>query len=80
MSTDTENKLQRRPAPAEQFFTLPCDCRGKRGVKLGHYDIVRCPDCRCEFWALQPRRDGPLKLFPWPGLFFKSAGETPAAR
>jgi hypothetical protein len=52
----------------EQDFTVPCDCRRKGTVKLGHYDVVRCPDCNCKFWAVQPERDGPLVLRPWPGL------------
>lgn len=54
--------------PAAQHFTVLCDCARKGTVKLGHYDVVRCPHCNCQFWALQPQRDSPLKLFPWPGL------------
>lgn len=65
-----------------QNFTVPCDCARKGTVKLGHYDVVRCPNCNCQFWALRPLRDGPLVLFPWPGVvarpaYIPNAGGTP---
>jgi hypothetical protein len=55
------------PIP-EQHFTVPCDYARKGSVKLGHYGVCRCPNCNCRFWALQPKRFGPLVLFPHPGL------------
>jgi hypothetical protein len=51
-----------------QNFTVPCDCSRKGVVKLGHYEVARCPQCNCQFWAVQPKRNGPLVIRPWPGL------------
>ena len=53
------------PIPA-QTFVRNCGCGSTGQVVLGHYEIGRCP-CGRFFWALQPKRNGPLALFPWPG-------------
>ena len=50
-----------------QYVAVKCDCPGRRGQYLRHYDKVRCPDCGLMFWALQPKRGGPLVSKPWPG-------------
>lgn len=42
-------------------------CGAKGGQYVGHYDIVRCR-CGKQFWALRPRKDGPLQFFEWPGV------------
>lgn len=67
-----KEKAQRNEIP-EQHFTVPCDCARKGHVKLGHYDIVRCSGCGCEFWALQLKRNGPLVIVPYPGDWRRAA-------
>lgn len=55
-------------APKEQYLTIECGWCGKtHSATIGHYDIVRA-SCGRYFWALQPNRGGPLKLFPNPRL------------
>ena len=49
-----------------QWVPIHCPCESKGGQYLKHYDVVRC-SCGKFFWALQPKRNGPLKAFPWPG-------------
>ena len=61
-----------RPSPKEQYVKVPCDCGRAGGQYLAHYELVRC-DCGKFFWALQPRRDGPLVAFPWPGYTKREA-------
>ena len=50
-------------APKTQYVRLHCECGAKAGAKLTHYDIVQCV-CGRMFWALQPKRNGPLVAFP----------------
>ncbi len=53
--------------PAQrQRLSIRCECGSHCGQTLAHYEIVKCNCGNC-YWALQPRRNGPLKLFPWPG-------------
>lgn len=45
---------------------LNCDCGNAGMVRILHWQKVRCV-CNKVWWALQPKKNGPLKLFPWPG-------------
>jgi hypothetical protein len=49
-----------------QMLSIACACGKTHRFELGHYGLGRGP-CGRNFWALQPRRGGALKLFPWPG-------------
>lgn len=62
-----------RPAvPSVQFLRCPCDCGKPRGWRfVEHYDVVRCV-CGNYFWALRPKRNGPLVAKPYPRIFFQS--------
>jgi len=53
-------------AMATQFVSVACPCGVKHLFPASHYDrfIVACGR---RYWALQPKRNGELKLFPWPG-------------
>ena len=47
--------------------TIPdCPCGKVHRFDIAHYDRV-IVGCGRRYWALQPRRNGPLKMFPWPG-------------
>lgn len=50
-----------------QTLTFACKC-GRVHVmeNIRHYDRIIL-ECGRAVWALQPKRDGDLKLFPWPG-------------
>jgi hypothetical protein len=51
-------------APVEQYLTIECPwCGKKHGCNLTHYQVMR-GSCGRYFWALQPKRNGPLQLFP----------------
>ena len=52
---------------ATQWCQVDCSCGQKHGANLGHYDRVQ-GSCGKVYWALQPKRNGPLVLFPWPGF------------
>ena len=43
-----------------------CACGKVHRVEAEHYDRI-IVECGAKVWALQPRRGGPLVLFPWPG-------------
>ena len=53
-------------APGTQLVSVACPCGVKHLFPANHYDrfIVSCGR---RYWALQPKRNGELKLFPWPG-------------
>jgi hypothetical protein len=53
-----------RPERQRLFWT--CECGSALSAWLNHYDVAHC-DCGRNWWALQPKRDGDLKIFPWPG-------------
>jgi len=55
-----------RPTNKEERLSMRCRCGNAFSAMMQHYDLVTCK-CSRIFWALQPHRDGPLKLFPWPG-------------
>jgi len=58
------SKKPERAAVPSGFVTGFCGkCDRKVGQYLRHYEVVRCV-CGAELWALQPTRNGPLKLFP----------------
>ena len=49
-----------------QTLTVECPCLAVHCVTLQHYERVKVK-CGRIYWALQPKRGGPLELFPWPG-------------
>lgn len=55
-----------RATATTQPVRFKCACGHSSTEVAGHYDIVRCK-CGKFQWALQPRRGGPLRFFPWPG-------------
>ena len=57
---------------------ITCDCETTFTSMLGHYQWTECPKCGKEWWALQPKRFGPLVAFPMPQRFFPSATIKPA--
>ncbi len=51
-----------------QYVSFVCDrCSKRVGCNISHYGLMECM-CGKEWWALQPKRGGPLVAFPWPGL------------
>lgn len=42
-----------------------CQCGNTIRVVIEHYQRVQCKRCDATYWALQPRRNGPLVLFPF---------------
>jgi hypothetical protein len=61
-----EQAKQQRAVDVEQLFVLRCECGRNGTVRLRHYELVRC-ECGLVYWALRPKRNGAMKLFPWPG-------------
>ena len=59
-------KAPRQPQIPPRVMDTPCPCGLIHRFVLGHYD-VGAAKCGRQYWALQPERDGALKLFPWPG-------------
>lgn len=61
--------IKTAPAP-DQWVPSICDCHRAKGTKGGqylfHYDRLIC-SCGKTYWALLPKRGGPLVMFPWPG-------------
>lgn len=53
------------PADKMQLF-WDCACGKTHRVTLGHYDRAAL-SCGRIVWALQPKRNEGLHLFPWPG-------------
>lgn len=47
-------------------MTKPCPCGKLHRVEAQHYDRM-IMECKRPYWALQPKRNGPLVLFPHPG-------------
>lgn len=60
---------QKAEPPAPQKFRVSCECGKKLVGVFGHYDRKICP-CGRGYWALQPKREGPLAIYPWPGPNF----------
>ena len=52
---------------SRQFCQVDCVCGERHGQYLGHYDRMQA-SCGRVYWALQPKRNGHLQLFTWPGL------------
>jgi hypothetical protein len=50
----------------DQTVTGTCRCGKAFRIRVSHYDRVIL-SCQHPYWALQPRRNGPLVMFPWPG-------------
>lgn len=50
----------------KEFVPMHCACGYDGGQYLDHYGLVRCK-CGKFYWALRPKRFGPLVAFPWPG-------------
>jgi len=52
-------------AREEQYVRFTCDrCQKVCGANMSHYDFVSCGKCGKLYWALQPKRNGPLIAFP----------------
>ena len=49
-----------------ETLTVVCPCGAIYRTTIEHYQKVM-PKCGRTYWALQPHRNGPLQLFPWPG-------------
>lgn len=60
--------VQTSAMPATQYIRNVCDCGAGGGWRMvSHYDVFRCR-CGWDFWAIRPKRNGPLVASPWPGL------------
>lgn len=59
-----QDNPQQRPT---QKLRWVCHCGAQLSGVFGHYDIAYCGTCSTRVWALQPFRDGPFKLFFYPG-------------
>lgn len=54
-------------APTTFLMTVnDCPCGTQHRFTAKHYDVGRA-QCGRFFWALQPKRNGAMKMFPWPG-------------
>ena len=53
-------------APTTFLMTAVCECGAVHRFSGKHYDVARA-QCGRFFWALQPKRNGAMKMFPWPG-------------
>lgn len=60
------NKDPVKAIDVTQFMSIVCECEKKCGGYLRRYELVRC-FCGRIYWALRPKRNGPMRLFPWPG-------------
>lgn len=49
-----------------QSVQFACVCGREWAQRVAHYDIVMC-HCGGFVWALQPKRNGPLAGYIWPG-------------
>ena len=58
--------------PTPQSVEIQCVCRRTCARHMAHFEVARCV-CGKDWWALQPKRNGPLVASPWPG-------RTPGAR
>lgn len=61
-----------RASDVPEPVAIHCGCGQKWQQSLKRYEIVRCA-CGKFWWALRPRRDGPLRAFAWPGQNLKEA-------
>lgn len=48
-----------------EWLTVKCKCGKTHSGEFTHYQIVRAK-CGRSYWALQPKRNGPMKLFLHP--------------
>lgn len=63
-----KNVATAQTMPQVQYVRSPCECGVGGGWRMvQHYDVLRCR-CGREFWAIRPKRNGPLVASPWPGL------------
>lgn len=49
-----------------QLATVKCKCGKQHTVSVYHYDAI-IVDCGAQYFAVQPKRYGPMKLVPHPG-------------
>lgn len=47
-----------------RYVRVVCECGFRGGNYLRHYQVCRCV-CGRFYWALQPKRNGPLVAFAW---------------
>jgi hypothetical protein len=64
-SAPAEPKLE-RAIDEQRYLAIDCECGKKCAAYLRHWERVRC-FCGRVYWALRPKKDGQMKLFPWPG-------------
>lgn len=57
-----------KPTPANppERLSVKCKCGKVHTAMFTHYQVIRAT-CGESYWALQPKRNGPLVLFVWPG-------------
>jgi len=60
--------IESKPAnpTGKQLVIHACECGRAHHLTVGHYDRMLLK-CGRMMWALQPKRNGPLVMFPWPG-------------
>ena len=51
-----------------QLVTHKCDCGYKGQARMNHYDLCQCNNCGVRWWALRPKRGGPLVAVLHPGF------------
>jgi hypothetical protein len=56
--------------PIKLFKPCPCG-KPHELAEAGHYDRFKM-SCGRLYWTLQPKRNGPLVLYPWPGPNLKA--------
>lgn len=55
------------PRPTDRCaLFVSCPCGAVHCFTVEHYGVGRAK-CGRSYWALQPKRGEPMKLFPWPG-------------
>jgi len=80
MNDKAQNDRSGKHEQAGEWVTHECGFCGERGGQyLAHYDIMRC-FCGRLVWALRPKRDGKLKLFPYPGTAMANPPVTKARK
>lgn len=60
-----EKKPERSEDHIEQLI-LACECGNHGTIKIRHWERIKCV-CGRIWWSLRPKRNRPMKLFPWPG-------------
>lgn len=56
-----------RAADVAERVIYTCECGSKRQATAKRYERFNCGECGTFWWALRPKRNGPLVGFKWPG-------------